>query len=103
LRNIQRSFYVAVGTFASAFALYHFTKATKESGSQSRISSFIEKWTPSEKTFEQRNALHTAAVEKAASDRHLFISQDLKSNYELRNPEYVHARPIPPYIRAMRP
>ncbi|CEL08278.1 hypothetical protein ASPCAL11429 [Aspergillus calidoustus] len=94
--SFGRSFYVAVGTFASAFALYHFTKATKESGSQSRISSFIEKWTPSEKTFEQRNALHTAAVEKAASDRHLFISQDLKSNYELRNPEAAF-QPGKPY------
>ncbi|KAL3465379.1 hypothetical protein BJX64DRAFT_285638 [Aspergillus heterothallicus] len=85
--SFGRSFYVAIGTFASAFALYHLTKATKESGSQSRISSFIEKWSPSEKTWEQRNAIHTAAVEKAAADRHLFISQDLKSHYELGNPE----------------
>ncbi|KAL2869963.1 putative NADH-ubiquinone oxidoreductase 178 kDa subunit [Aspergillus lucknowensis] len=85
--SFGRSFYVAVGTFASCFALYHFTKSTQESGSKSRISSFIEKWSTPEKVLEQRNAIHTAAVEKAASDRHLFVSQDLRSHYELKNPE----------------
>ncbi|KAL4913150.1 hypothetical protein BDW62DRAFT_169273 [Aspergillus aurantiobrunneus] len=81
------SFYVAVGTFASCFALYQFTKPTKESDSQSWITGLIEKWTPSETMFEQRNAIHTAAAEKAAQDRHLFNSQSSSDVYELKSPE----------------
>ncbi|KAL4802898.1 hypothetical protein BDV18DRAFT_47038 [Aspergillus unguis] len=80
------SFYVAVGTFASCFALYHFTKPTGETASQSWITNLIQKWTPSEKTFEQRNAIHTAAAEKAAQDRNLFLTKGASESYELKDP-----------------
>ncbi|KAI9371915.1 hypothetical protein BJX61DRAFT_543185 [Aspergillus egyptiacus] len=82
-----RSFYVAVGTFASCFVLYKVHNSSKESGSQSFITRFIENWTPSEKMLEERNALHTAAVEKAAADRHLFQTQKPGFTRELRHPE----------------
>ncbi|KAL4774078.1 hypothetical protein BDW60DRAFT_15134 [Aspergillus nidulans var. acristatus] len=85
--SFGRSFYVTVGTFASCFALYQFTKPGKDADSQSALTRLIEKWTPSEKVFEERNALHTAAVERAARDRHLFLSQAPSDVYELKSPE----------------
>ncbi|KKK16238.1 hypothetical protein P175DRAFT_0505632 [Aspergillus ochraceoroseus IBT 24754] len=94
--SFGRSFYVAVGTFASCFVLYRVTKSTEESGSQSWISGLIEKWTPSEQIFEQRNAIHTAAIEKAAQDRLLFFSQGPRPTYELKHQE-VSFHPGPPY------
>ncbi|KAI9934431.1 hypothetical protein ASPWEDRAFT_639017 [Aspergillus wentii DTO 134E9] len=87
--SFGRSFYVTVGTFASAFVLYQFTKSNQESGSQSWISNLIQKWTPSEKVFEERNAIRTAVMEKAASDRHLFHSQGPRAVYELKQPEVI--------------
>ena len=93
---IQRSFYVTIGTFASCYVLYRLTKANEESGSPSWISNLIQKWTPSEQVFEQRNAIRTAVMEKAASDRHLFASQGPRETFELKQPEYVVAlRPTP--------
>ncbi|RDW81768.1 putative NADH-ubiquinone oxidoreductase 178 kDa subunit [Aspergillus mulundensis] len=83
--SFGRSFYVAVGTFASCFALYHFTKSGKDT--ELSITRLIQKWTPSEKVFEERNALHTAAAERAAQDRHLFLSQRPSEAYELKSPE----------------
>ncbi|KAL4902525.1 hypothetical protein BDW74DRAFT_157971 [Aspergillus multicolor] len=83
--SFGRSFYVAVGTFASCFALYHFTKSGKDT--EYSITRLIKKWTTAEKVFEERNALHTAAAERAARDRHLFLSQGPDEAYELKSPE----------------
>lgn len=85
----QRSFYITVGSFASALILYRLSKSNQDSGSESWISGLISKYTPSQEEFEKRNAIHTALLEKAASDRHLFQSQGPSEAYELRQPEYV--------------
>ncbi|KAL5043180.1 hypothetical protein BDW71DRAFT_128658 [Aspergillus fruticulosus] len=85
--SFGRSFYITVGTFASCFALYQFTKPGKDADSQSSLTRFIENWTPSEKVFEERNALHTAAAERAAQDRHLFLTRGFREAYELKSPE----------------
>ncbi|OQD78309.1 hypothetical protein PENDEC_c001G01687 [Penicillium decumbens] len=87
-----RSFYVTVGAIASAYLLYRITNSTKESGSESWISGLISKWTPSEQEWEQRNAIHTALMEKAASDRHLLHSQGPREFYDLRTPEMLNNR-----------
>ncbi|KAL2004387.1 hypothetical protein VTN02DRAFT_2033 [Thermoascus thermophilus] len=80
-------FYVSVLTLTAGFVLYRLHRSTEESGSQSWISSLINKWTPSEKLFEQRNAIRTVAMEKAAHDRHLFQAQGPREYIELRHPE----------------
>ncbi|OJJ46281.1 hypothetical protein ASPZODRAFT_98048 [Penicilliopsis zonata CBS 506.65] len=92
--SFGRSFYVTIGTFASAYILYRISKSNQESGSQSWISSLIEKWTPSEQVFEQRNAIHTVAMEKAAHDRHLFGSQGPSTHLELRSAEIFNSGSI---------
>jgi hypothetical protein len=85
----QRSFYVTAGSFASAYLIYRFTKAQQESGSESFFSDLIAKWTPSQESFEQRNAIHTAIMEKAAEDRHLLQSEGPREFVPLRQNEYV--------------
>lgn len=78
-----------MGTFAGSYVLYRIHKSYEESGSESWISKVITEWTPSEKLFEQRNAIHTAAMEKAARDRHLFMGSQQAETAPLRTPEYV--------------
>lgn len=85
----QLSFYVTVGSFASAYILYRVSQSNEDSGSESWISSLINKYTPSQEEFEKRNSIHTALLEKAAADRHLLQSQGPSEAYELRQPEYV--------------
>ncbi|KAL3246938.1 WD domain, G-beta repeat family protein [Aspergillus niger] len=91
-----RSFYVTFGTFASAFVLYQVSKSNDKSDSPSWITNLIHKWTPDEKIFEQRNAIHTAAMEKVAHDRHLFASQGPREFIELKQPE-VSFSAVAPY------
>ncbi|KAL1980027.1 hypothetical protein VTN96DRAFT_4786 [Rasamsonia emersonii] len=85
------SFYVAVTTFATGYVLYRIHKASQESGSETWLSSLIRKWTPLEKVFEERNAIRTAAMEKAAVDRHLFASAPGKEYIDLKMPELFNA------------
>lgn len=91
----QRSLYVTVGAIAGAYALFRISKSNQDSDSPSFISGLISKWTPSQETFEQRNAIHTALMEKAAEDRHLLGSQGPREAFELMQPEYVLTTPRP--------
>ncbi|KAJ5092188.1 hypothetical protein NUU61_007058 [Penicillium alfredii] len=91
LATRPRSFYVTIGSFASAYLLYRVSKSNQESDSPSWISSFISKWTPSQEVFEERNAIRTAVMEKAAHDRHLFQSQGPREAYDLKQPEMMNA------------
>lgn len=87
MRMRQRSFYVTIGTFASAYLLYRWSKSAEEAGSKSWVSSLVDKWATPTETLEHRNAIHTAALEKAAHDRHLFQSQGPSAHYELKHNE----------------
>ncbi|KAJ5204123.1 uncharacterized protein N7498_005002 [Penicillium cinerascens] len=88
--GLGRSFYVTAGSIASAYILYRI--GSQDSASESWISGLISKFTPSEKDFEQRNAIHTALMEKAAADRHLLQSQGPRESYDLRTPEMLNSR-----------
>ncbi|KAJ5082030.1 hypothetical protein N7532_011073 [Penicillium argentinense] len=92
--SLGRSFYITVGSFASAYLLYRFTTAQKESGSDSFISDLIAKWTPSQETFEQRNAIRTAILEKAAEDRHLLQSEGPREFVPMRQNDMMNSIPI---------
>ncbi|CDM30864.1 hypothetical protein DTO013E5_489 [Penicillium roqueforti] len=89
--GLGRSFYVTSGTIASAFVLYHISKSIKESGEASWMTGLINKWTPSQEVFEQRNAIHTAIMDKAAFDRHLLGSQGPAEAFAHRQPEMLNA------------
>ena len=83
---LQPSFYVAVSTFAAGFVLYRITNGSEDSW----VTRLIQKYTPDEKVFEERSAIHTAALEKAASDRHLFAGTPRQDYIDLRTPEYAY-------------
>ncbi|CAL5868655.1 uncharacterized protein PFLUO_LOCUS2882 [Penicillium psychrofluorescens] len=85
------SFYITIGSFASAYLLYRISQSNENSGSESFISGLISKWTPSQEVFEQRNAIRTAVMEKAAHDRHLLQSQGPRQAYELMQPDLMNA------------
>jgi hypothetical protein len=85
----QRSFYVTAGSIASAYILYRISAASQESGSESFIASLVNKYSTPQEILEQRNAIHTALLEKAAEDRHLLQSQGPREFIELKQPEYV--------------
>ncbi|EPS25999.1 hypothetical protein PDE_00935 [Penicillium oxalicum 114-2] len=93
--SFGRSFYVTVGAIAGSYLLYRASAASQESGSESFISGLVKKFSTSQEVLEQRNAMHTALLEKAAEDRHLFQSQGHPSHYELRQPELFNS--VPPY------
>ncbi|CAG8904070.1 unnamed protein product [Penicillium egyptiacum] len=86
-----RSFYVTCGSIASAYLLYRVSESNEKSGEPSWISGLISKWTPSQEVFEQRNAIHTAMMEKAATDRHLLGSQGQAEAFTLRQPDMMNA------------
>jgi len=80
-------FYISLATLTTGFILYRLTQSTEMSGSHSWISSLIEKWTPSERIWEERNAIRTAAMEKAAEDRHLFLGARPNDTIDLLSQE----------------
>ncbi|KAJ5975252.1 hypothetical protein N7481_008959 [Penicillium waksmanii] len=92
--GVGRSFYITAGSIVSAYLIYRFTKAQKESGSESFISDLIAKWSPSQEAFEQRNAIHTAIMEKAAEDRHLLQSEGPREFVPLRQNDLFNVAPI---------
>jgi hypothetical protein len=85
----QRSFYVTAGSIASAYILYRISSASQESDSESFIAGLVNKFSTPQEVLEQRNAIHTALLEKAAEDRHLLQSQGPREFIELKQPEYV--------------
>ncbi|CEO58581.1 NADH-ubiquinone oxidoreductase [Penicillium brasilianum] len=87
-----RSFYVTVGTIASSYLLYRISAASQDSGSESFIAGLINKYSTSQEVLEQRNAIHTALLEKAAEDRHLLQSQGPREAFELKQPDMFNAR-----------
>ncbi|KAL1990303.1 hypothetical protein VTN49DRAFT_6142 [Thermomyces lanuginosus] len=77
------SFYIAVSTVAVGYALYRISQSPGESF----VTRLINKYWPDQKAFEERNALHTAMLEKAAVDRHLFYGAPARDYVELKDPE----------------
>ncbi|KAJ9195466.1 hypothetical protein DTO166G4_3095 [Paecilomyces variotii] len=84
-------FYISIATLASGYLLYRVSKAKQESGSESWITGLIQKWTPPEELWERRNAIRSAAMDKAAEDRHLFMSAAQPSTIELKDPDIFNA------------
>ncbi|WEW58481.1 hypothetical protein PRK78_003949 [Emydomyces testavorans] len=82
---LQRGFYLAIASVPVGLALYKYS--TSDPKNTPWITRLIEEYTPSQKLWEKRNAIHTLAVEKAAADRHLFHSQNPPLTIDLSCPE----------------
>ncbi|EEP76653.1 predicted protein [Uncinocarpus reesii 1704] len=87
--SFGRGFYIAIASIPAGLALYKYS--TSDSKNAPWITRLIEEYTPSENLWAKRNALHTLAVEKAASDRHLFHSQNPLLTIDLKYPEMFNA------------
>ncbi|OJD23857.1 hypothetical protein ACJ73_04789 [Blastomyces percursus] len=83
--NFGRGFYIFLASVPIGLALYNYS--TSDPSSKPWMTRLIENYSPKESMWEQRNALHTAAIERAAADRHLFHSQSASLNLELSFPE----------------
>ncbi|KAL1960812.1 hypothetical protein VTO42DRAFT_6642 [Malbranchea cinnamomea] len=83
--SLGRGFYIGVASIPVGLAVYKFS--TSDPNTKPWLTRLIEEYSPSRKTWEERNALHTMAVERAAEDRHLFYSQNPPVTINLSCPE----------------
>lgn len=73
-------------------------------GENSSLTKWINNFTSeSANKWDQRNTLHMNIAERAAADRHLFISGEKARGFELRTPEYVELSPLSPNLAASEP
>jgi len=80
------AFYIFAGALPASFALYYLSRAS-ETGEASRFTTYINQLANLGKRWEERNHLHTAAIEQAAQDRHLFNYAERSNHVDLRFPE----------------
>ncbi|KAK2758601.1 hypothetical protein FQN54_003291 [Arachnomyces sp. PD_36] len=87
--SFGRGFYIAVASVPLGFALYKF--AVGDGTSKPWLTRLIEQYEESGSKLERDNALHTAAAEQAAHDRHLFHGQNPPLTIDLMFPEAFNA------------
>ncbi|KAK2799014.1 hypothetical protein FQN50_008641 [Emmonsiellopsis sp. PD_5] len=80
-----RGFYLSIASVPVGILLYNYSTSDPEKTPW--ITRLIEDSFPKESMWERRNAIHTAAIEQAAQDRHLFQSQNDPVNIGLSCPE----------------
>ncbi len=69
--------------------LLYYISQPSEDGETPTLTKYIQKISDMEKEWETRSALHTAAVEQAAHDKHLLYTAPRNPTFELTFPEYV--------------
>jgi hypothetical protein len=82
----QPAFYAFAGGLPASFGLYYLSQAS-EDGQPSRFTTYINSWGDLGKRWEERNTIHTAAIEQAAQDRHLFAYAEKSGHVDFRFPE----------------
>lgn len=77
--------YIALGAMGLSIATY---SVSRDKGSS--LTNWIDKLTSENvNAWDQRNTLYTDIADRAAADRHLFVSGERGKGFELRTPEYV--------------
>ncbi|KAK2861424.1 hypothetical protein FQN49_004203 [Arthroderma sp. PD_2] len=87
--HLGRGFYISVASIPIGLALYKFS--TSDASAKPWLTSVIETFTERESVWERSNALHTRAMEQAASDRHLFHSETSPLTIDLNCPELFNS------------
>ncbi|KAJ9627212.1 hypothetical protein H2203_003674 [Taxawa tesnikishii (nom. ined.)] len=83
--HLGRGFYITVGLIPLSLALYKVSaQGTNEQPYFTRLINSYDHWRA---RWQERNDLHTKAVEQAAHDRNLFINSTFTKHVELRYPE----------------
>lgn len=100
--SLGRGFYLTLAALPASFALYKLSRPSDDStdpASQPWLTRVIHSYDHWRDEWESRNTLHTAAIEQAAHDRHLFHGTKGSHVIELRFPEYVS--PFSPSLDAV--
>ncbi|KAL8795542.1 MAG: hypothetical protein Q9195_001963 [Heterodermia aff. obscurata] len=86
--SLGRGFYLALAAIPASFALYKLSRSSSDDPASqpwlTRVMLYYDSW---REDWKRRNLLHTAAVEQAAHDRHLFYGVPRTHIVELRAPE----------------
>lgn len=83
---LQAGFFIGFGALPAAGLVYYISRPGKD-GEPSSITKAIESWSDLGKQWEHRNTLHTAAIEQAAHDKHLYYNAGRNAHIELKYPE----------------
>ena len=90
--SLGRGFYFTLAVLPLSFALYKFSRSSddsKDPASQPWLTRVIGSYDHWRDEWTRRNSLHTAMIEQAAHDRHLFQGSPGSGVIELRFPEWV--------------
>jgi aspartate aminotransferase-like enzyme len=82
----QTGFLLTVSALPAGCAVYYLSRPG-EDGEAPALTQWINSFRKWDETWEERNTLHTAAVQQAAADRALLYSAPRAANHELRFPE----------------
>ncbi|KAI4160718.1 MAG: hypothetical protein L6R39_000177 [Caloplaca ligustica] len=88
--SLGRGFYVVLAALPLSFAIYKFSRSSDGSNAESaqpwftRVLRAYDSWSNS---WEERNSLHTKAIEQAAHDRNLFFNSRGSPMIDLSFPE----------------
>ncbi|EOO03391.1 putative nadh-ubiquinone oxidoreductase kda subunit protein [Phaeoacremonium minimum UCRPA7] len=85
-------FFIAFGALPAGALVYYISRPGKD-GEPSSVTKAIQSWSDLGKQWEQRNTLHTAAIEQAAFDKHLYYNAGRNAHIELKYPEMIQAGP----------
>ena len=95
--SLGRGFYFALAVLPLSFALYKFSRSSDDPASQPWLTRVIGSYDHWRDEWTRRNTLHTAMIEQAAHDRHLFQGSPGSKVIELRFPELVSPSSPSPY------
>ncbi|KAL8813713.1 MAG: hypothetical protein Q9200_000050 [Gallowayella weberi] len=87
---LGRGFYIAIAALPLSFALYKLSRATDGSSTESAqpwLTRMIRSYDDWQKSYAERNAMHTKMVEQAGHDRNLFINSTPSPLVDLSFPE----------------
>ncbi|OAA60955.1 NADH-ubiquinone oxidoreductase [Niveomyces insectorum RCEF 264] len=80
------AFFIALAAIPASWLLYTLTRPGKD-GEPAALSTYINKFSYLTEQWENRNTLHTAAIEQAAHDKNLLYTVDRNTHIDLRFPE----------------
>ncbi|MCJ1314506.1 hypothetical protein MMC25_008188 [Agyrium rufum] len=84
-------FYIGLAAIPLSVAFYQFSKSPDSADPRSFITKWIGQYSNMKESWQERNTLHTLAVENAAFDRNLFQSEPADRGVVLRFPEMFNS------------
>ena len=80
------AFYLAIGVIPASMLVYSLSRPDKN-GDAPALTKWIAGWANQGEEWERVNTNHTATVERAARDKHMFFNVEANPHIELKFPE----------------